>query len=89
MRVSRATVHGTVCDDGQQRCQAVLAIVRIVEKAIRMGNSVPGAAGIAGICLACVAVSEIITLVTGMYSHWVFVGLGILVGLLAVRSINS
>jgi hypothetical protein len=56
---------------------------------MRNRSSVPGFSGIAGIIAALLAVSAVITLVTGTYVHWPLVLLGIGVGLLAVRSING
>ena len=51
-------------------------------------DSVPGAGGIAGIIAATIAASMMITGVTGSCIHWPFVLLGIVVGLMAVDSIN-
>jgi hypothetical protein len=51
-------------------------------------SSPPGADGIFGIIVGTLAVSAIITEVTGTYSHWPFVLLGLIVGLMAVKSIN-
>ena len=51
-----------------------------------MGSST--SAGIGLMVLGVLVVSEIITRVTGMYSHWLFVIPGILIGLLAVRAIR-
>jgi hypothetical protein len=44
--------------------------------------------GIGLLILGVLVVSEIISLVTGMYAHWLFVILGIVVGLMAMSSIN-
>jgi hypothetical protein len=52
-------------------------------------NSVPGASGISGIVVAVLMVSVVISEVTHTYSHWPFVILGLLVGLMAVKSING
>lgn len=54
---------------------------------MRVGNS-PGPAGII-IVVACLGVSWVISFVTGSYAHWPFVLAGIVVGLLAVSSINK
>ena len=51
-------------------------------------NSTPGVGGIAGIVIGTIAVSVIISEVSGTYLHWPFVLLGIIVGLMAVRAIN-
>jgi hypothetical protein len=51
-------------------------------------RSFSAAPGIGLFIIALVVASEIITQVTGEYSHWVPVTLGIVVGLLAVRSIR-
>jgi hypothetical protein len=77
-------------ENGRQPCQAVLPTEGIAEKAIRMGssNGVPGASGIVAIIVGTIVVSEIITEVTGTTIHWLFVIPGILMGLLAVKSIN-
>lgn len=47
-----------------------------------------GLAGVIAIIGACVAVSCLITWVTGSYTHWIFVIAGIVVGLWAVQAIN-
>ena len=52
-------------------------------------GSTPGSAGIAVIIATCIAVSAIITVVTGSYAHWPFVAAGILVGLRAVQVISK
>jgi hypothetical protein len=52
-----------------------------------MGSS-SSAAGIAMIVLGVLVVSEIITQVTGSVIHWPFVLLGIVVGLMAARSVR-
>ena len=52
-----------------------------------LGSSA-GCGGIIGIVAGFLVVSAIITLVTGTYVHWLFVVLGIVVGLSAVQSIN-
>ena len=52
-------------------------------------GSTPGSAGIAVIIATCIAVSAIITVVTGSFVHWPFVIAGIAVGLWAVSSINK
>jgi len=44
--------------------------------------------GLGLLVIAIVASAEIMTQVTGMYSHWLFVIPGIIVGLWAVRSIR-
>jgi hypothetical protein len=54
-----------------------------------MSNSTPGAAGIVAIIVAVVVVSEVITITTDAVVHWPFVAGGVLVGLLAVKSING
>jgi len=51
-------------------------------------SSVPGAAGIAALVAGLLVTCEAITIVTGSYSHWPLVLLGIVVGLMAVNSIN-
>lgn len=48
----------------------------------------PGSTGIAVIVCACIAVSWIITFVTGSWGQWPFVLAGIVVGLWAVAAIN-
>jgi len=55
---------------------------------MRVGNS-PGPAGTIVIVVACLGVSWAISFVTGSYAHWPFVLAGIVVGLLAVSSINK
>jgi hypothetical protein len=51
-------------------------------------QSGPGVAGIYAIVAGVVVVSVIISEVAHIYSHWPFVILGIIVGLMAVSSIN-
>lgn len=51
-------------------------------------SNVPGASGIVFIVVGSLVVSVIITQVTGSYVHWLPVVLGLIVGLLTVRSIN-
>jgi hypothetical protein len=55
---------------------------------MRSFNSVPGASGIFGIIIATLAVSVIMTGVTGSWTHWPILILAIVVGLMAVKSIN-
>lgn len=55
---------------------------------MRPGNS-SGPAGTIIIVVACIVVSWVISFVTGSYAHWPFVLLGLIVGLLAVSSINK
>ena len=59
----------------------------IYQESTHMGdsNSTPG---IGLLILGLLGASEIISLVTGMYSHWPFVILGIVVGLMAMSAIN-
>ena len=45
-------------------------------------------AGLFGIVILILAVSEVITWVTGSYAHWVFIVAGITAGLMAVRVIT-
>ena len=52
-------------------------------------NSVPGAGGIAGIIGLTILASVAITLVTGETIHWIFIAFGIVMGLVAVKSING
>ncbi len=52
-----------------------------------MGDS-SSTPGIGLLILGMLVASEIITLVTGMYSHWPFVILGIVAGLMAMSAIN-
>lgn len=54
---------------------------------MRLGSPT-GSGGIIGIIAATIVVSEIITLTIGTYVHWLPVLLGIVVGLMAVSSIN-
>ena len=51
-------------------------------------NGTSMSTGVVAIILATIAVSEVITEITGSYSHWVFAALGILMGLRALRSIR-
>ena len=44
--------------------------------------------GLTWIVMATIGVSAIISKVTGSYSHWPFVVLGLIVGLMAAQSIN-
>jgi hypothetical protein len=59
----------------------------IYQESAYMGDS-SSTLGIGLLILGLLVVSEIISLVTGMYAHWPFVILGIVVGLMAVSSIN-
>lgn len=52
-------------------------------------RDIPGLAGIVLIVVGLIAVSVLVSLVTGTHGHWPFVVLGIAVGLMAVKSINS
>ena len=52
-------------------------------------HSTPGKTGIIAIIVGVLAVSALITLVTGSLLHWFPVALGLVVGMMAVRSINS
>lgn len=52
-------------------------------------SSSPGPAGITVFIGACLAVSAIVTVVTGSFIHWPFVLAGIVVGCWAVASINK
>jgi hypothetical protein len=52
-----------------------------------MGNS-SLASGIALLVFAMLVASEIITRVTGTYSHWPFVIAGIVMGLIAAKAIR-
>ena len=52
-------------------------------------QSTPGKTGIIAIIVGVLAVSALITLVTGSLLHWFPVALGLVVGMMAVRSINS
>ena len=45
--------------------------------------------GISGIVFAVVVVSVIITAVTGSVGHWIPIILGLVVGSMAVRSVNK
>ena len=45
--------------------------------------------GINAIIVGVIGVSTIVTLTTGAYVHWIFSLLGIVVGLMAVKSING
>jgi hypothetical protein len=44
--------------------------------------------GVAGLVFAMLATGVIMTIVTGTYSHWIPLLLGIFVGLMAVNRIN-
>jgi preprotein translocase subunit SecD len=52
-------------------------------------GSTPNSAGIIAIIGACLAVSAIMTVVTGSFMHWPFVLAGLGVGCWAVASINK
>lgn len=52
-------------------------------------NSGPGAAGIYAIIAGVVVVSVIISEVAHIYSHWPFILLGVVIGLMAVNSIGD
>ena len=52
-------------------------------------HSTPGKPGLVAISVGVLAVSALITLVTGSLLHWFPVALGLVVGMMAVRSINS
>ena len=55
---------------------------------MRSSGSVPGASGIALIIFVSLVAAAAITQVTGSVSHWPIVIAGILVGLLAARSVR-
>ena len=53
-----------------------------------MSESVPGLpARLFGLIAAILVVSELMTQITGTYWHWLFALAGIIVGLMAVKSI--
>jgi len=52
-------------------------------------HSIPGKTGIIAIVVGVVAVSALITLLTDSVLHWLPVAVGLVVGMMAVRSINS
>ncbi len=52
-------------------------------------ESSSGLAGTLAIIGACVAVSCLITWVTGSYTHWIFVIAGLVAGLWAIQPIDS
>jgi hypothetical protein len=54
-----------------------------------MSRGTPGFSGIVGIIGGIVVVGFLMTFVLGMMSHWVPLGLAILVGLWAVQSIGK
>jgi len=54
-----------------------------------MPDPIPDVPGIAGIILATAASCAIITATTGAWLPWVAGGLGIVVGLWAVKAINK
>jgi hypothetical protein len=45
--------------------------------------------GIAGIVFAFIGVATVMSMVTGTYAHWIFITAGLVVGLMAVRSITG
>ena len=51
-------------------------------------NSTPSCHSTAFFVAATLLVAEVMTRVTGSYVHWPFIILGIIVGLMAVQSIN-
>jgi len=51
-----------------------------------MGNS--GSSGLFGLVVGTLVVAVIISIVTGSHTHWPFVVGGIVVGLMATRSIR-
>jgi len=55
---------------------------------MRSFDSIAGAAGIAFLVVGTLVVGEAMTIVTGTYWHWLPLVLGIVVGLMAVASIN-
>ena len=54
-----------------------------------MHNEIPGESGIIGIILATAATCVGITIITGMWSQWLFCGAGVAMGLWAVQVINK
>ena len=52
-------------------------------------HSTPGKTGLIAIIVGVLAVSALITMVTGSVIHWFPVALGLVVGMMAVRSING
>ena len=65
--------------------------IRRVKENDRMGRSdgTPGLSGIVGIIACCGAAAVGMTIVTGALAHWLFIGGGILVSLMAVQAING
>lgn len=51
-------------------------------------SSAPGGGGVAGIVAGTIVVSVIMSAVTGVHTHWPFVLLGLVVGIMAAHSIN-
>jgi len=56
-----------------------------------MGQSAgtPGLPGIVGLIACCVAAAVGMTIVTGALSHWLFIGGGILISLMAIQALNG
>jgi hypothetical protein len=54
-----------------------------------MANETAGLPGLLAIGVGTLAVSMLITLVTGLYGHWCPVVVGLLVGSMAVGSVNK
>ncbi|MDA0814218.1 MAG: hypothetical protein O3C21_17740 [Verrucomicrobia bacterium] len=52
-------------------------------------HSTPGKPGLIAIIVGVLAVSALITMVTNSVIHWFPVVLGLVVGMMAVRSING
>ena len=52
-------------------------------------HSTPGKTGLVAISVGVVTVSVLITILTGSLLHWFPVAVGLVVGMMAVRSINS
>jgi hypothetical protein len=51
-------------------------------------NSGPGTGGLVGILVGIVLVSALMTCVLDIWSHWLPIGVAIIVGLMAVKSIG-